>query len=775
MGLALLVLSPGFLNAQNLLPIQWIQGPVTIPTGVKYSPDGKYLFVFGNGPVLAYTVATGAVRCLATQGVGVWIATWISPDDKTILVLGQEQTNSGIAELWDAVSGRVISTIDTKGYSIQCAGFSPDGKSIAIGGQGSSGSNLILFDVQANKIVRTINADGNAVITLAFSKDGTKLADTYAVANSDFMTEAWTLKSGQRIQKFDSGSKSYSPSIAFSPDGSMLAIMEDTAAGSTLATWSLSTGKTTSTFAIDAGTWIYSIAFSPDGKYLAGCGRAAMGNEGVLDVWIPSTGATAASLPTKASSGVYSLVFSPDSKTLADVGYTLESSFSGNSSPLEFWSLPSMGIEQVLDTATGCVATSVAFSPDGLTVAGSGTPTSYLPNSNVISIRKAKNGALVSTLKTAASKAVNSMAYSSNGKMLAVGGVAGTANQIGVGSLELWDLSNGQVKTLSPAASAKVSSVLFTPDGKTLIAAGQTASDTPVFELWSVQSLKSIGVYSVASGGMIACAAVSPNGKALLVGGTVASTSSNGGFLQQWDLATGRMISTLPTLSTKVVESVEFSPNGKTVASTGCEVVSFPNGFSFPVGWIELWDAASGKLLSTFDSGFMNGVVSVAAFSPDSKFLFAGPSGGLRTYRVADRSLIWADGIGGPASIAISPQGTQLCIANSTGSIVVATNPVYSEPFITGIAISPGAVLGGSNATGTVTLSRPAPRGGQTVDLTVFGIYAQAPSSIIIPAGRMSGTFRITTSVVTQPLALSVQASVNGASLEANLNLKPRN
>ena len=61
------------------------------------------------------------------------------------------------------------------------------------------------------------------------------------------------------------------------------------------------------------------------------------------------------------------------------------------------------------------------------------------------------------------------------------------------------------------------------------------------------------------------------------------------------------------------------------------------------------------------------------------------------------------------------------------------------------VSLNPTAVLAGTAATGTLTMTRPAPAGGAEVVVTSSSPSARVPSSVIVPAGASSATFPITT------------------------------
>ncbi|BCW96438.1 MAG: S8 family peptidase [Fimbriimonadales bacterium] len=111
--------------------------------------------------------------------------------------------------------------------------------------------------------------------------------------------------------------------------------------------------------------------------------------------------------------------------------------------------------------------------------------------------------------------------------------------------------------------------------------------------------------------------------------------------------------------------------------------------------------------------------------------------------------------------------------ASAAGVSRQATLTILSESDITlqSLTISPTTVLGGGSATGTVTLSAPAPAGGIVVQLRSSSTRAQAPSTVTIPAGATSANFTIRTTAGGFVTTVTITATYNGVSRSAQLTI----
>jgi len=120
-----------------------------------------------------------------------------------------------------------------------------------------------------------------------------------------------------------------------------------------------------------------------------------------------------------------------------------------------------------------------------------------------------------------------------------------------------------------------------------------------------------------------------------------------------------------------------------------------------------------------------------------------------------------------PVGITASSNGT-----SKTATLTVTPPPL---PTLSSLTLNPSKVTGGSSATGTVTLSGPAPSGGAVVLLASSKpSVAAVPSSITVAAGQRSASFTVSTVAVSSQTSAAISASYNGASKTATLSITKR-
>jgi WD40 repeat protein len=160
---------------------------------------------------------------------------------------------------------------------------------------------------------------------------------------------------------------------------------------------------------------------------------------------------------------------------------------------------------------------------------------------------------------------INSVAYSSDGRLVASAGDDGVAS--------VWDVATGVEVRRFAGHGGSINYVAFAADGDQLFAGG---SDDAAY-LWSISSGKESGrfpaYYSVSHGGQAGAFALSPDGRHAL---TVAPSKE--GIL--WDIASRREVRRFPSKS--YIVGAAFSLDG------GLLALSSENG------WLEMWDVRTG-------------------------------------------------------------------------------------------------------------------------------------------------------------------------------------
>ncbi len=228
--------------------------------------------------------------------------------------------------------------------------------------------------------------------------------------------------------------------------------------------------------------------------------------------------------------------------------------------------------------------------------------------------------------------------YSPDGRWLATEG----NNEVRLYNTETLEL----VHTFSGAAGYYYDSMAFSPDGKALALLENWREenwDEPIVRVWRIDTRDSWRTFRGHREGSIRSVTFSPNGEFLATGG-VDNT------VRLWQVGSGEQWHTLVGHTDKV-NSVKFSPNGEFLASasrdetvklwevkSGKELYTLqqhrhkviavkfsPNGELLLSGsldhTVKLWKVESGEHLHTFGWGEYNYSIHHVNFSPDSKFL----------------------------------------------------------------------------------------------------------------------------------------------------------
>jgi WD40 repeat protein len=666
-------------------PSTAIVAPTRFAWCCELSPDESWLvacygFFQGDiGRIRVWDLKTGKTKWEALERRGVRRVA-ISPDGSLIA----SGNYGGEIHLRDAATGELQRSFDNGGGSVECVSFSSNGRTLV-----SCGNRRVLrlCDVATGQLLKTMEGHTDAVYGVRFSPDD-KLLVSYGrdgsvrIWNADdgdtlrvfrhpdqvhaaiFLPDAkhvaTACEDGQiRIYRLDgddvvatlpplSAQRGRASALATSTDGTLLAA----GVGTQIRMFSTSDWKPAATFdELRSFTW--GLHFSRDDKTLF-----SAGTDSSIRTWdvVTRTEKQRFSVPPSEPTGagpVRALAISPDGKLIATAA---------GGRGVEVRDRASGELSRTLPTRD---ATSIAFSPDGQTLAAGGG----------LSFWDVSSG----TLRHDAASAVIAVTWSPDGKLYAIGGSDNV--------VRVWDKNTKEQIAALEGHSEQVVAITFSPDGKRLLSASSDATA----RVWDWEKKSAIATLKGHTAAINAVA-YSADGKTI-------ATASNDGTVKLWYVA-GYQPRTSYSLQQPLV-SIAFASDGNTLAVGG------EQGAIWTVNWsrggqqrrlVEHYGAVRGLAFLPDNSGLISAsedesirfwkaaeqaispLVLLSAHSPEALCVAFSADGKSLVTGGADKNIAIRDAVSGIARrslrghtgrvnrIAISPDSKQLASVSADGT-----------------------------------------------------------------------------------------------------------
>jgi WD40 repeat protein len=533
-----------------------LQGHTDLVTSVAFSPDGQTLASgsgSGDGSIILWEVTTRQSKTTLKGHTWNVSSVAFSPDGHTLASSGGVLTEPGEIILWDLETRQRYANLEGHASRVNSVAFSPDGQTLA---SGSVDDSIILWNVASGKpIGQPLAAHTSFVLSVSFSPDGKTLVS----GDRNKTIILWDITTEARVEEQLQGHIGSVNSVAFSPDGQTLA---SGSVDDSIILWDVASEAQSATLQGHTDL-VTSVAFSPDGQTLA-----SVSSDETIRLWDVASREQQSTLQGH-TDAVWSVAFSPDGQSLASAScgaFDEEQSGRCVQGEIILWDVASGARQATLQGHTDLV-TSVAFSPDGQTLA------SGSHDDSIILWDVASGKPISQPLQSPVDNNII-IVFSPYGQTVASGSPDDT--------ITLWDATTGQsIGQPLQASIDRHSSIAFSSDGQFLAAANcaryESGGDVRVclegkITLWDMVTSEKIQVFTGHTSS-IRDVVFSPDGM------TIASSSSDG-TIRLWEVTTSQPLGSFLIGHTHIVTSMAFSPDGMTLAAGSAD------------GSIILWDVS---------------------------------------------------------------------------------------------------------------------------------------------------------------------------------------
>ena len=294
---------------QKLIEIQAHEEPVL---SLAFDPEGKRLVTAGDHIARIWNVGTGQELARLRGHGGDVTSVCFSPDGKRVLTASTD----GSARIWNPESGEELHKVKGFGQAALAAQFSPDGKTVITsdcmrrvpGREGHYHSGIPfakIWNAITGKVVTTLSAHGHIIIDASFSPDGRRVV----AGSADGIAYVWDAGTGEELVRFEDHFSSDVKNLQFSPDGKRVI----SAGHYFFKIWTADTGQEVAAIrAPSAPAW--KARFGPDGKRIV----AESWGSATIFAWSPENGERLHGFRGHVSR-INSAVFSPEGAKLLTV------------------------------------------------------------------------------------------------------------------------------------------------------------------------------------------------------------------------------------------------------------------------------------------------------------------------------------------------------------------------------------------------------------------------------------------------------------------------